>query len=129
MLSDAPVMAILPTTDVDRAKDFYQNTLGLKLAPEPIEEGGAMFEAGKGTRLLVYTRQEPNKAEHTQAGFMVDDLEGVIKELEDKGVKFEDYDLENVKTVGHIMTMDDGTRTAWFKDPDGNILAINATAE
>jgi predicted enzyme related to lactoylglutathione lyase len=80
-LSDAPVAAVLPVTDLDRAKKFYIQTLGLKEMEVKKHEGEeVMLEAGKGTGLLLYKRP-PVKVEHTQAGFMVDDLESTMTEL------------------------------------------------
>ncbi|HTH72229.1 MAG TPA: VOC family protein [Candidatus Pristimantibacillus sp.] len=123
MLSDSPAAAILPAMDMARAKDFYQNKLGLKLTPMPMEDP-MIFEAGKGTTIVVYHRAEGTKAEHTAAGFLVDDVAATIKDLEAKGVVFEDYDMPGLKTVDHIMDYGQG-KSAWFKDTEGNILAIN----
>lgn len=123
MLSDAPVSAILPSENLVVSKDFYQNKLGLKLVPAPMEDP-LMFEAGDKTILVVYYRPDGTKAEHTVAGFMVSDIEQKIEQLEDQGVEFEDYDLEDLKTINHIMSYGD-VKSAWFKDPDGNILALN----
>lgn len=123
MLSDSPVSAILPATDLARAKDFYQNKLGLKVKDMPMDDP-IMFEAGQGSVLVVYKRPEPTKAEHTVAGFLVDDVEKTVKDLEAKGVKFEDYDMPDLKTVNHIMDYGQG-KSAWFKDSEGNILAIS----
>ena len=73
--------------------------------------------------LLVYERPAV-KVEHTQAGFWVKDVEAEVKELRGKGVKFEEYDMPGIKTVNDIADFD-GVKAAWFKDPDGNILAIS----
>lgn len=123
MLDGAPVSAILPAMDMARAKDFYQNKLGLKLMDMPMDDP-MMFQAGKGTMLVVYHRPDGTKAEHTVAGFSVDDLEATIKELEGKDVMFEDYDMPGIKTVNHIMDYGKG-KSAWFKDTEGNIIAVN----
>jgi extradiol dioxygenase family protein len=122
MLSDAPVAAILPVTDLKEAHDFYTQKLGLKQFGEEMA-GTIMFNAGKGTVLVVYERPAV-KVEHTQAGFMVDNLESTKTELEGKGIMFEEYDLPNLKTENGIAEMD-GVKSAWFKDPFGNILALN----
>src|SRR3982751_2353034 len=119
MLNDAPVAVVLPSTDLNRSKQFYGEKLGLKLG-DPVDESLLIFEAGKGTNLVIYSRPEGNKAEHTQASFMVSDVNACVGELESKGVVFEDYDLENVKTVDHVMEAGE-TKAAWFRDPDGNI--------
>ncbi len=123
MLKDAPVIAILPATDLERAKDFYQNKLGLTPKQLPVNDP-LIFQAGNNTSLLLYYRAEGTKAEHTVAGFNVKDIGQTIKDLESKGVTFEDYDQPGLKTVNHIM--DYGlAKSAWFKDTEGNILAIN----
>jgi predicted enzyme related to lactoylglutathione lyase len=123
MLSDYPVAAILPAVDMARAKDFYQNKLGLKLQPMPMEDP-MIFEAGAGTSLVIYHKSEGTKAEHTVAGFNVKELEQLIETLSAKGVVFEDYDMPGLKTVDHIMDYG-GIKSAWFKDSEGNILALN----
>lgn len=123
MLNDSPVSAVLPSKDLEMSKDFYQNKLGLKLTDMPMEDP-LMFGAGQGTVLVVYKRAEGNQAEHTQAGFNVKDIDGLMKELASKGVKFEDYDMPGFDKATHTMSYG-AVKSAWFKDPDGNILALN----
>jgi predicted enzyme related to lactoylglutathione lyase len=123
MLKDSPLAAVLPTTDLNKAKDFYANKLGLKLIPMPMEDP-LIFEAGKGTTAVIYYRPDATKAKHTVAGFNVKDIKQTIHDLEAKGVMFEDYDTEDIHTINHIMDYG-SARSAWFKDPDGNIIAIN----
>jgi predicted enzyme related to lactoylglutathione lyase len=123
MLDDAPVSAVLPAMDLSRAKDFYQNKLGLKPLPMPTGDP-ILFEAGNGTMLVVYHKPEGTKAEHTAAGFNVKDIESLVKNLEANGVKFEDYDMPQLKTVNHIADYGN-VKSAFFKDTEGNILALN----
>jgi catechol 2,3-dioxygenase-like lactoylglutathione lyase family enzyme len=118
MLSDAQVAALLPSTDIEVSKDFYQNKLGLKLLP--IEDGPVVFEAGAGTTLEVYYRPEPTKAEHTVAAFRVTDIHAVISDLEGRGVVFEDYE----GSVNHVLEYGP-TKLAWLKDPHGNIISLS----
>lgn len=120
MLSEAPVAAVLPSTDLDRSKNFYQTKLGLKLVSG---EGPLIFEAGKGTLLQIYLRPEGVKPEHTVAAFRVHDITSIVKELLDKGVVFEDYE----GTTNHVMESGQA-KLAWLKDPDGNILALDEYA-
>lgn len=122
MLENAPVCATLPVTDVERATHFYRDVLGLKVADQAMP-GGVMFTCGQGTMLVLYQRG-PSKADHTVAGFVVNDLAAVMADLRAKGVAFEEYDFPGLKTEHGVATMDN-TQSAWFKDPDGNILAIN----
>ena len=84
-----------------------------------------MFEAGEGSSLVIYQRSDPPKAENTAVGFFVDDVEATVQWLKDRGVVFEEYDFPGLKTVNSIATID-GTKGAWFKDPDGNILAVSS---
>lgn len=123
MLNEFPVCPSIPVTDIERAVDFYQNKLGLTKRDVEMEEEAVMFEAGKGTVLYLYKRG-PSKADHTLASFAVDDIEKVVDELTAKGVSFEHYDMEYIKTDEKgIATMGE-TKSAWFKDPDGNILGL-----
>lgn len=120
MLANAPVAPTVPVVDLARAGRFYEDILGLRLQRRA--ENEAWYECGNGTMLLLYQR-EPTKADHTVAGFVVDDVEQTVGELRKKGVRFEDYDLPGIKTVNGIATMDT-EKAAWFKDTEGNILAV-----
>ncbi len=121
MLTSSPVSASLPVVDLERAKKFYQDTLGLKLAEGNAKEF-AMFECGNGTNLVLYPRA-PTKADHTVASFEVFNIELVVRGLEAKGVKFQDYEADEIKTVNHIATSG-SIKGAWFTDTEGNILGI-----
>lgn len=125
MLRDARVMAILPAVDIERAKTFYTEKLGLQLADGPTVGGDAAFEGSDGTLLYLYEREARTKAEHTAAGWMVSDIEKVVDQLRKKGVEFEQYDLPSLKTDERGIAELAGSKTAWFKDTEGNILAIN----
>lgn len=122
MLSDAPITPTIPAIDIERAKKFYGETLGLKELPG-METDSAIFECGSGTRLYVYQRP-PSHAEHTLAGFEVKNLDAEMTDLRGRGVVFEEYDFPGLKTVNGVATMGD-SKGAWFKDSEGNILAIN----
>jgi len=123
MLSSAVVGPTLPVADLKRAEDFYTSKLGLKVIQED-SAGGALLEAGNGSRLYLYKRA-PTKADHTVASFNVEDVEAEVRDLKNKGIQFEDYDIPQmgIKTVEGIATMD-GMKGAWFKDTEGNILAV-----
>ena len=120
MLSDAPFVAVLPASDMERAKAFYSNKLGMKVVEE--SPGGVVFESGSGSQFLVYP-YGPTKAEHTVAGFRVKDAVAEINALKAKGVVFEEYDLPGLKMVDGIANLGGGTG-GWFKDTEGNILGI-----
>ena len=123
MLSNAMVAPTLPAVDLKRARKFYEEKLGLKVAMED-PSPGIMLQAGQGTMIYVYQRAA-TKADHTVASFKVDNIEAEVKALKNKGVKFEEYDLPKmgIKTVNGIATMGD-MKSAWFKDTEGNILSL-----
>jgi catechol 2,3-dioxygenase-like lactoylglutathione lyase family enzyme len=123
MLKNSPVTPTIPVTDIKKAKDFYQNKLGLKLDDKQMPDG-LLFEAGEETLLYIYERGK-STADHTLASFKVDNIEQEIKELTEKGILFEQYDLPNglVTDENGIATMGN-VKSAWFKDPDDNILAL-----
>jgi catechol 2,3-dioxygenase-like lactoylglutathione lyase family enzyme len=123
MLANALVCATLPTTDLDRAKCFYGDMLGLPEADFGVE-GGVFFTAGAGTMFRVYERP-PSTAEHTVAVFLVEDLEQEMAELRDRGVSFEESDLPGLKTENGIYSDEQsGFKGSWVKDPDGNIVGL-----
>jgi catechol 2,3-dioxygenase-like lactoylglutathione lyase family enzyme len=123
MLSNHRISAVLASTNLEKTQDFYQNKLGLKLSPETIKNH-LLFEGANGTSVLIYARGAANKAEHTQVRFWTTDVDADVKALVDKGVVFEDYDYPTLKTVNHVATTPGIGKSAWFKDPDGNTLAI-----
>jgi len=123
VLGKRRVSAVLCSTDLERSREFYEQTLGLTLSPETIENH-LLFAAGDGTTLLVYGRPAESKADHTQVRFWSDDVEGDVRELVTRGVVFEDYDYPMLKTVDHVATTVGIGKSAWFKDPDGNTVAL-----
>jgi predicted enzyme related to lactoylglutathione lyase len=121
MLVDAPVATTIPVVDLARASKFYQDTLGLTPRGETVQ--GKFFEAGEGSQVLLYQR-EKTKADHTILGFKVDDIEKEVNQLKEKGVVFEEYDTPQLKTTNSIAILGKD-KAAWFKDTEGNILAIS----
>jgi predicted enzyme related to lactoylglutathione lyase len=115
--------AVLVSTDLDRAKRFYEDNVGLTLSPETIKNH-LVFECGGGTSLLIYGRPSGNKADHTQVRFWTKDIDKDVSELAANGVEFEEYDTDTFKTVDHVVTTPGIGRSAWFKDPDGNTIAL-----
>jgi catechol 2,3-dioxygenase-like lactoylglutathione lyase family enzyme len=118
MLADSLAVTTLVVTDVDRAKRFYQEQLGLTLLEE--SPSACRFGAGKGSQLTV-RRGQPPAGGQTVAHFEVDDIEAIVRELTSRGVTFEEY--EAPKTVNFIAQVGPA-RGAWFKDPDGNVLGV-----
>lgn len=114
--------AVVCSTDLARSQDFYERRVGLQLSPDTIPNH-LLFETGEGTSLLVYGRPSSNKADHTQVRFWTRDIAADVKALVDRGVVFDELDMGTIKTVDHIATTPIG-KSAWFKDPDGNTLAL-----
>jgi len=122
MLKAAPVMTMLPVKDLERARDFYVNKLGLE--GEGLAADGKFVLRAAGTKIGLIPKPEGTKAEHTAVGFEVEDVAAEIKALKGRGVKFEDYDFPGFKTVDHMIVL--GTdKAAWFKDTEGNILCLH----
>ena len=121
ILADAPVSAGLPAADIERAKAFYEGTLGLPIVQDL--EGALMFACGNGTMFFVYPSEFAGTNKATAAGFQVDDIQAVMEELRGKGVTFEEYDMPGLKTVDGVATLGP-SKSAWFKDTEGNILAL-----
>ena len=120
MLSNKNLKAFVPTTKPKKAKSFYRDTLGLKLLSE--DSYGLEFDAN-GTLLRVTIVPELAPHPFTILGWNVDDIVSVIKQLNGKKVFFEGYDFLKQDKLG-IWTSPNGSKVAWFKDPDGNILSL-----
>ncbi|MGH2740842.1 MAG: VOC family protein [Actinomycetota bacterium] len=119
MLSDHPIGTTIPCTDLARAKAFYTDTLGFKVVKE--QDEGVQLESG-GVRFDIYpTRASIGSA--TVAGWMVPNVEAEMEDLRGRGVQFEEYDLPGIKTVNGLAEID-GFKGAWFKDSEGNVLAV-----
>ena len=123
MVADNKISAVLCSTDLVRSREFYEQKVGLELSPETIENH-LVFECGAGTTLLVYGRGSPSQADHTQVRFWTNDLTSDVAELKARGVVFEEYDFPTLKTVDSIATTPGVGRSAWFRDPDGNTIAL-----
>lgn len=121
MLGKADATPMIAVKDIDRAKQFYTDTLGLK----PFEEmGGEFFMLKSGdTTVNVYKSEFAGTNKATTLTFDVDDIDAEVRELKDKGITFEHYDVQGLKPDGDIYS-GEGMKTAWFKDPDGNILSL-----
>jgi catechol 2,3-dioxygenase-like lactoylglutathione lyase family enzyme len=123
MLTHAPMTTILPVKDLARARDFYQNKLGLE--PQGMQaDGKFLFRANGGAVLALFPKPEGTKAEHTAISFLVSDIVAEIRALETRGVTFHDYDLPGFKTVEHVCVLG-SEKAAWFNDPEGNILCLH----
>ena len=125
---NAEVSTRLPAQDLERARAFYAQKLGL----EPVEEreGGLRYRCGNGY-FSVFQSAGRASGDHTQIAFEVDDLESVVTELRRRGVVFEEVDVPGLRTVGGIADIEGNypskgvsERGAWFRDSEGNLLGV-----
>ena len=130
-LGDYPAAAVLRAEDLARAKKFYADVVGLKprTVSGPASASMAMFTAGDGTMVMIYARPGMPAPQNTALGFGLpaDKFDEVAADLRAKGVTFEDYDLPEtgLKTVNGIAEFE-GSKAAWFKDSEDNIVNIAA---
>ena len=122
-LTHRPVAMMMPVTDVDRARTFYTESLGLDYTGTN-DEGSALYALDGGSTLVLLPRPESRPSESTAMSFEVDDITGEIGDLERRGVGFEVYDLRALTTVDHVCVLG-AEKAAWFKDPDGNVLCLH----
>lgn len=120
MLGKADATPMLAVKDLDRARQFYEENLGLKEVDDFGE--GFMLKSGD-TQVSVYRSEFAGTNKATALTFDVEDIEDEVRALRDKGITFERYNLEGLTTKGDIYE-GEGMKTAWFKDPDGNILSL-----
>jgi catechol 2,3-dioxygenase-like lactoylglutathione lyase family enzyme len=121
MLKDSSAVATIAVRDTTKAAEFYEGKLGLVRGQSP-EKSILMYNVGSST-LIVYPSQFAGSNQATSATWPVDDVDGEVRLLREKGVTFEHYDLPNMKLEGDVH-VGPTNRAAWFKDPDGNIHAI-----
>jgi predicted enzyme related to lactoylglutathione lyase len=122
MLNDLPMFPTLPASDLDRAKAFYGDKLGL--TPNQVLPGGDLeYECG-GTRFYVTKSVGKSPGEFTQASWVVEDIDASVAELRSRGVRFEEYDLPEIKTAEGIAVVPELGRAAYFKDSEDNLLGM-----
>ena len=126
-LGSAKVYPVLAVDDLDRAVSFYRDKLGLKVEKDDSGPGYALVEAGEGSHVLLYKTSYP-RGENTVAAFEIEDVEGAVEELRQRGVRFEEYDFPGLKTVNGVATEPGGLKSAWLKDTEGNTIAISQPA-
>jgi catechol 2,3-dioxygenase-like lactoylglutathione lyase family enzyme len=129
MLAKSEVATRLPAQDLDRARSFYADKLGL--TPTEERPGGLRYQCGHSSFVVFESAGAPSGS-HTQMGFEVDDIEAAVAELRIRGVVFEEYNLPGLKTVNGIAEVAGnypsrggiGEKGAWFRDSEGNLLGI-----
>ena len=125
MLQDYPVYAYIPAQDLDRARRFYEEKVGLRARQEIA--GGVVYEFRGGTACFLYPTPNAGTSKASQLFWQVDDVEAEVATLKTRGVVFEDYDMPGERSPNGVVTMS-GAKGAWFKDSEGNILAIIQSA-
>ena len=126
MLTNATVTTMLPVIDMDRARAFYEQSLGL--TPTGLKLDGKFIYKVGGSTIALFPKPEGTKAEHTAISFRVTNIAEKIAELKNAGVVFEDYDFPGFKTVNHVCVLG-SEKAAWFKDTEGNYLCIHEDVE
>jgi len=123
MLMDSTVHANIPAADLGRARKFYAEMLGLT----PTEELGPtlVYRTSGGTSFMIYETEYAGQAGHTIAQWHVGDIESEVKALEDKGLKFEQYDIPGLTWSGSVASTPGMGKAAWFKDSEGNIMCLD----
>jgi catechol 2,3-dioxygenase-like lactoylglutathione lyase family enzyme len=121
MLQNSPFYAYIPAKDVARARRFYEGKLGFR--PKHEAEGGVIYEFGDKTECFLYPTPNGGTSKASQAFWQVSDVEREVAELKARGVEFENYDMPGEKSPSGVVTAG-GAKAAWFKDSEGNILAI-----
>jgi catechol 2,3-dioxygenase-like lactoylglutathione lyase family enzyme len=128
MLKDGRIATRLPAQDLERARAFYAEKLGL----EPLEERpGGLRYVGAAGEFALFESAGSASGDHTQMAWEVDDIEATVGELRERGVEFEEYDVPGLKTVdgiaeiaGNYPSKGVGERGAWFRDSEGNMLGV-----
>jgi len=124
MLQQSPMYAYIPVKDLARARQFYEKKIGLK--PKDERAGGILYEFANHTLCFMYPTPNAGTSNASQAFWQVDDIEGEVADLKSRGVKFEDYDTPQIKTKNGIAKPGD-VKSAWFKDTEGNTMALIET--
>jgi catechol 2,3-dioxygenase-like lactoylglutathione lyase family enzyme len=120
---DTYIMPVLAVDDLDRATTFYRDKLGFTVREDERMPDGAIVQIG-ANYLLIY-KTDFRRGENTVASFLVDDVKATVRELRDRGITFEEYDLPGLKTEDGVVSLGDFGQTAWFKDSEGNTIAIS----
>ncbi|MGB6425376.1 MAG: VOC family protein [Solirubrobacterales bacterium] len=118
------ILANVAVSDIDRAREFYEGKLRLEVAAVT-GDGGITYDCGEGTSLHIYSSPDnAGLSSATQVGWITPDINEAVAELAAEGVEFEQYDTEAIKTDERGIATIGDARSAWFRDPDGNILGV-----
>ena len=122
MLKQAKVLAALPASDIERAKQWYSEKLGIE-PDDKSTDGGYVYNCSDGTSFSIFPSSGKASGTHSQIGFQVKDFDTVVADLRSRGVQFEEYDLPGFKTVDGVAEIN-GERGVWIKDSEGNLMGI-----
>jgi predicted enzyme related to lactoylglutathione lyase len=122
VLNDKPIFAYIPASDLSRARKFYEETVGLKPAGEPVPNG-VTYDGAGDTAAFLYSTPNAGTNESSTMFWVVDDIRSEVAELKAKGVVFEDFSAMGM-TGDNSVYVGGGAKAAWFKDTEGNTLAI-----
>ena len=125
MLSEYKVYAVLPSSDLARAREWYEEKTGT--LPSREDPGGLWYQCADGTWFVITRSAFAGTAQNTAASFQVTGIEELMRRLRDRGLRFEEYDLPDFKTVDGLFVMGP-YKAAWFKDADGNTVEISEVA-
>lgn len=123
MLKGCKVTANVPVSDLDRARRFYADVLGL--APADENPGGLVYTTDGGTTFYLYQTEYAGQAGHTIAQWHVSSVEDEVQGLKARGLEFEHYDMPGVTWDGDVATLEEMGRAAWFKDSEGNTMCLD----
>jgi catechol 2,3-dioxygenase-like lactoylglutathione lyase family enzyme len=121
LIRQFPISARAAAIDLDRARHWYEDKLGL--TPDQSDVGGHWYRFGGDTWLYLYATPSAGTAQNTIAGWVVKDIEAVMAGLRERGVTFEDYDFGEMKTVDGLIDFG-SAKAAWFKDSEGNTFEL-----
>jgi catechol 2,3-dioxygenase-like lactoylglutathione lyase family enzyme len=121
MLTDQKTYTTIPVSDIERAARFYGETLGITAVM--VTEGGIMYGAG-GTQFFVYPSRSRASGGPTQMSWLVSDIKSEVAALRSKGITFEEYEIPGLEMVDGIAHSGPNVWTAFFRDPDGNLLGL-----
>jgi predicted enzyme related to lactoylglutathione lyase len=124
MLKTKGAFSGFSANDIEKAKEFYRETLGLEVKQDNDMGGILNVTITEGVDIIIYPKGDHTPAEFTVLNFLVDNIDTAVEELTAQGVKFEQYDFGDIKTDEKGIMRGNGPTIAWFKDPAGNILSI-----
>ena len=124
MFKNSQAFSSYSVNDINKARDFYSQTLGLKVSDVHGMNGLLRLNIKDGNDVMIYSKPNHSPASFTVLNFPVDNVENTVDELTKKGIKFEIYNEPNLKTDEKGIARGEGPTIAWFKDPAGNILSV-----